>query len=146
MSIARFSFKQLRELGHCGENEKAHFEMAARGIRTRAYSIESPSLYRFTTMINVKDAALLMIFPSTGPRLVYRKGLTWASCCIPATVSLSSSDSQDTTWQERETHVTYIPPLRGGAGRKTVLLILQPTHFIVHLLWSVWKNMEKKTK
>ena len=24
--------------------------------------------------------------------------------------------------------------LRGGAGRKTVLLIFQPTHFIVHLL------------
>ena len=33
--------------------------------------------------------------------------------------------------------------LRGGAGRKTFLLIFQPTHFIVHLLWSVWKNIGK---
>ena len=31
---------------------------------------------------------------------------------------------------------------RGGAGRKTVLLIFQSTHFILHLLWTVWKNME----
>ena len=33
-----------------------------------------------------------------------------------------------------------------GAGRKTILLIFQPSHFIVHLLWSVWKNMEKKIR
>ena len=36
--------------------------------------------------------------------------------------------------------------LRGGAGRKTILFIFQPSHFIVHLLWSVWKNIEKKSK
>ncbi len=41
----------------------------------------------------------------------------------------------------------HSPPMwqqgHGGAGRKTVLLIFQPSHFIVYLLWSVWKNMEK---
>ena len=33
--------------------------------------------------------------------------------------------------------------LRGGAGRKTVLLLFQPTHSIVHYMISK-KNMEKK--
>ena len=41
-------------------------------------------------------------------------------------------------------HFIEIPYLRGG-GRKTILLFLQPSHFIVHLLWSVWINMEKKS-
>ena len=34
-------------------------------------------------------------------------------------------------------NVLLAPPgrfLRGGAGRKTILLIFQPSHFIVHLL------------
>ena len=31
----------------------------------------------------------------------------------------------------------------GHAGRETVLLIFQPTHLIIYLLWSVWKNIEK---
>ena len=34
--------------------------------------------------------------------------------------------------------------LRRGAGRKTFLLIFQPTHFIVHLLWSVWQIWREK--
>ena len=32
----------------------------------------------------------------------------------------------------------------GGACRKIVWLIFQPTRFIIYLLWSVWKIMEKK--
>ena len=35
--------------------------------------------------------------------------------------------------------------LRGGAGRKTVLLIFQPTQFIVHIMISMKKYGEKKT-
>ena len=41
---------------------------------------------------------------------------------------------------------TWFHDLKGGAGRKTILLIFQPSHFIVLLLWSVWKNMEKKSQ
>ena len=39
----------------------------------------------------------------------------------------------------------FLDLLRGGAGRKTVLLIFQSTHFILHLLCMISiKNMEKK--
>ena len=43
--------------------------------------------------------------------------------------------------------------LRGDAGRKTVLLIFQPTHFIVHIKCTMnffimicMKNLERKTE
>ena len=35
---------------------------------------------------------------------------------------------------------------KGGAGRETVLLIFQPSHFIVYLLWSEWKIWRKNQK
>ena len=38
------------------------------------------------------------------------------------------------TKQAALTHNVRGKRLRGGAGRKTVLLIFQPNHFIVHLL------------
>ena len=37
----------------------------------------------------------------------------------------------------------FLDLLRGGAGRKTVLLIFQSTHFILPFMISI-KNMEKK--
>ena len=43
------------------------------------------------------------------------------------------SDVVLTAESAKITYFTQIQ-LRGGAGRKTVLLIFQPTHFIVHLL------------
>ena len=42
--------------------------------------------------------------------------------------------------------------LRGGAGRETVLLIFQPTHFIVHLMYNeffyydLYEKYGEKTK
>ena len=42
--------------------------------------------------------------------------------------------------------VCMLEVLRGNAGRKTILHIFQPTHFIVHLFDQYEKNMETKTK
>ena len=54
LSIARYSFIQLSELGHRGENENAqNFETVAKGIRTRTLLIASPAFYRATQRVTL---------------------------------------------------------------------------------------------
>ena len=52
LSIARYSFIQLRQLGRHGENKNAlDFEAVAKGIRTQALSCESPAFYRRASIL-----------------------------------------------------------------------------------------------
>ena len=62
------------------------------------------------------------------------------------TLNVIESNVDVSVWSKLNLKKMYTLRLKGGAGRKTVLLIFQPTHFIVHLLWSVWKIWRKEEK
>ena len=62
LSIARYSFTQLIELGHHWRERKCTiFETVAKDIRTRAHLIASPTFYRWAT-------ALQNTFPARRPQ------------------------------------------------------------------------------
>ena len=60
-----------------------------------------------------------------------RRSLTVSSRMVNIIKSVQSTLFCDSPCQKTTLKMLI---LRGGAGRKTVLLIFQPTHFIVHLL------------
>ena len=70
----------------------------------------------------------------------------------PRSVKIKQDQKQPIDNLTFRVHATFVSQnyhhhsLRGGAGRKTVLVIFQPSHFIVYLLWSVWKIWKKHKK